>query len=92
MTTTPSAPAAPLARYAAFKRMGDFVFLSGIIAVDPARSLVVSGYDVIQPEAPARLGQPGAPLRSPVRDVERTGGSLVEPKRWNHRQPNREDD
>ena len=24
-----SAPAAPLARYAAFKRMGDFVFLSG---------------------------------------------------------------
>ena len=27
--------AQPLARYAAWKRMGDFVFLSGIIAVDP---------------------------------------------------------
>ena len=28
---------APLARYAAAKRVGDFLFLSGVIAVDPAR-------------------------------------------------------
>lgn len=59
MTTPPSAPAAPLARYAAFKRMGDFVFLSGIIAVDPARSLVVSGYDDIPADAQALLGRTG---------------------------------
>jgi enamine deaminase RidA (YjgF/YER057c/UK114 family) len=52
-----SAP--PLARYAAFKRMGDFVFLSGIIAVDPGRALVVTGYDDIPPEAQALVGRTG---------------------------------
>ena len=56
---SPSAPAAPLARYAAFKRMGDFVFLSGIIAVDPARMLVVNGYDDIPEEAQRLLGRTG---------------------------------
>ena len=55
----PSAPAAPLARYAAFKRMGDFVFLSGIIAVDPARMLVVNGYDDIPEDAQRLLGRTG---------------------------------
>jgi enamine deaminase RidA (YjgF/YER057c/UK114 family) len=46
--------ALPLARYAAWRRAGDFVFLSGIIAVDPAASRIVRGYDDI-PEAAAQL-------------------------------------
>jgi enamine deaminase RidA (YjgF/YER057c/UK114 family) len=49
--------ARPLARYAAWKRRGDFIFMSGIIAVDPARSLVVTGYDDIPPEAQALIGR-----------------------------------
>ena len=36
--------AQPLAHYAAWRRAGDFIYLSGVIAVDPARSLVVGGY------------------------------------------------
>ena len=36
--------AQPLARYAAWRRAGDLVFLSGIIAVDPAASRIVRGY------------------------------------------------
>lgn len=49
--------APPLARYAAWKRRGDFIFMSGIIAVDPARSLVVAGYDDIPPTAQALIGR-----------------------------------
>ncbi|MFZ4530664.1 MAG: RidA family protein [Alsobacter sp.] len=52
-------PAAPLARYAAYKRMGDFVFLSGIIAVDPARQMVVQGYGDIPEDAQVLLGRTG---------------------------------
>jgi enamine deaminase RidA (YjgF/YER057c/UK114 family) len=54
-----SQAATPLARYAAWKRKGDFVFLSGIIAVDPARQLVVCGYDDIPDEAQRLLGRTG---------------------------------
>ena len=36
--------AQPLARYAAWRRAGDFIYLSGIIAVDPAASRIVRGY------------------------------------------------
>jgi enamine deaminase RidA (YjgF/YER057c/UK114 family) len=39
----------PLANYAAARRAGDFVFLSGVIAVDPARSVVTAFEQV--PEA-----------------------------------------
>ena len=42
--TNGSAFAQPLARYAAWRRAGDFVFLSGVIAVDPAASRIVQGY------------------------------------------------
>lgn len=54
-----TAPAAPLARYAAWKRRGDFIFMSGIIAVDPARSKVVMGYDDIPAEAQKLIGRTG---------------------------------
>jgi len=43
--TDPSAPqAAPLARYSAYRQAGDFIFLSGIIAVDPKAQLIVKGF------------------------------------------------
>ena len=40
----------PMARYAAAKRVGDFVFMSGVVAVDPSLRRAVGGYDDI-PEA-----------------------------------------
>ena len=51
--------ARPLARYAAWRRAGDYVFLSGIIAVDPARKMIVRGFDDIPPEAAAKIGATG---------------------------------
>jgi enamine deaminase RidA (YjgF/YER057c/UK114 family) len=51
--------AQPLAHYAAWRRAGDFVFLSGVIAVDPARQLIVNGYADIPPEARKLLGETG---------------------------------
>lgn len=54
-----SAPGAPLARYAAWKRRGDFIFLSGVIAVDAAAGSVVSGYDDLPEDVQRRLGRSG---------------------------------
>lgn len=54
-----STAAAPLARYAAWKRVGDFVFLSGIIAVDPAAGSIVRGFDDIPVEARQKIGFSG---------------------------------
>ena len=51
--------AQPLARYAAFRRVGDFVFLSGVIAVDPAASKIVKGYADIPDDAAALIGRSG---------------------------------
>jgi enamine deaminase RidA (YjgF/YER057c/UK114 family) len=51
--------AQPLARYAAFRRAGDFVFLSGIIAVDPLAARIVRGYADIPDEAADRIGRSG---------------------------------
>jgi enamine deaminase RidA (YjgF/YER057c/UK114 family) len=51
--------AKPLARYAAWKRRGDFVFLSGVIAVDPDRGKVILGYDDIPAEAQKLCGRTG---------------------------------
>lgn len=42
----------PLANYAAWRRAGDFVFASGVIAVDPGSRSVVTTYE--QLAAPAR--------------------------------------
>ncbi|AUG99541.1 RidA family protein [Pectobacteriaceae bacterium CE70] len=49
----------PLAHYAAWHRAGDFIFLSGIIPVNPQRSLIVRGYQDIPPEARRLLGETG---------------------------------
>ncbi|RYZ02444.1 MAG: RidA family protein [Comamonadaceae bacterium] len=35
----------PMANYAAFRRVGDFLLLSGVVAVDPTRRAVVDRYD-----------------------------------------------
>jgi len=51
--------AQPLAKYAAWRRVGDFVFLSGVIAVDPARQLIVKGYADIPANARQLLGETG---------------------------------
>jgi enamine deaminase RidA (YjgF/YER057c/UK114 family) len=56
----PSASIAqPLARYAAWRRAGDLILLSGVIAVDPTRGLIVKGYDDIPPEAAELIGRSG---------------------------------
>lgn len=51
--------AQPLAKYSAWRRAGDFVFLSGVIAVDPAAGTIVKGYADIPPDARQLLGQTG---------------------------------
>ncbi len=56
---TKSKAAVPLARYAAWKRKGDFVFLSGIIAVDPVAGKIVRGFDDIPEHAQQAIGRTG---------------------------------
>ena len=51
--------AQPLARYSAWRRAGDFIFLSGVIAVDPSTATIVRGYADIPADARAMLGQTG---------------------------------
>lgn len=58
MTSGPSF-AQPLARYAAWRRVGDFVFLSGVIAVDPAANRIVLGYNDIADDAATLIGRTG---------------------------------
>ena len=58
--TDPSAlQAAPLARYSAYRQAGDFIFLSGIIAVDPKAQLIVKGFADIPAQAAQLIGQTG---------------------------------
>jgi enamine deaminase RidA (YjgF/YER057c/UK114 family) len=45
----------PMANYAASKRVGDFVFMSGVVAVEPATRRAVAGYDEIPDEARTAL-------------------------------------
>jgi enamine deaminase RidA (YjgF/YER057c/UK114 family) len=58
-SATSSGIAQPLARYAAWRRAGDFVFLSGVIAVDPAAGRIVRGYADIPAAAAEQIGQSG---------------------------------
>lgn len=54
-----SSIAQPLARYSAWRRAGDFVFLSGVIAVEPATATIVRGYADIPAAARQLLGETG---------------------------------
>ncbi|WP_295374821.1 RidA family protein [uncultured Pseudacidovorax sp.] len=45
----------PMARYAAARRVGDFVFMSGVVAVDPATRRAVSRYEDLPEAAQAEL-------------------------------------
>ena len=58
-TSPDSAIAQPLARYAAWRRAGDMVFLSGIIAVDPKAGRIVRGYADIPDVAADLIGRTG---------------------------------
>lgn len=49
--------AQPLARYAAYHRAGDFIFLSGVIAVNPIENLIVNGFADIPAHIAEQLGQ-----------------------------------
>ena len=51
--------AQPLAKYSAWRRAGDFVFLSGVIAVEPATATIVKGYADIPAAARQLLGESG---------------------------------
>lgn len=55
----PTTGAQPLARYTPWTRRGDFIFLSGVIAVDPAAGKVISGYCDLPDHARAALGETG---------------------------------
>jgi len=41
----------PMARYAVARRAGDFLFVSGVVAVDPQRRVVVRSYEELPPHA-----------------------------------------
>ena len=45
----------PMARYAAAKRVGDFVFMSGVVAVDPATQRAVTQYETLPEHALSAL-------------------------------------
>lgn len=41
----------PMAHYAAARRAGGFLFVSGVVAVDPARKAIVQSYEELPPHA-----------------------------------------
>lgn len=49
----------PMAHYAAARRVGDFVFMSGVVAVDPATRQAVTRYEDLPKDALASLHQLG---------------------------------
>jgi 2-iminobutanoate/2-iminopropanoate deaminase len=49
----------PMAHYAAARRVGDFVFMSGVVAVNPATRQAVTRYEELPAEALASLRQLG---------------------------------
>lgn len=50
---------APMANYAAARRAGDFLFVSGVVAVDPARKAIVSAYEDLPAHAREQLREIG---------------------------------
>ena len=59
LTIPTAATGQPLARYAASKRIGDMVYLSGVIAVDPASRRVISNFDQLPQAVREQLGETG---------------------------------
>lgn len=51
--------ATPLARYSAAQRRGDFLFLSGVIAVDPGAGRIIRGFADLPEGVGATIGQTG---------------------------------
>lgn len=51
--------AAPLARYSAWTRRGDFIFLSGVIAVDPGAGRIIRGFADLPADIGPTIGQTG---------------------------------
>lgn len=51
--------AMPLSRYAPFRRAGDIVYFSGIIAADPSTMRVIKGYADLPPEVRQQAGEIG---------------------------------
>jgi 2-iminobutanoate/2-iminopropanoate deaminase len=49
----------PMAHYAAARRVGDFIFMSGVVAVDPATRRAVNSYEDIPSKALASLRKLG---------------------------------
>ena len=41
----------PMANYAAARRAGDFVFVSGVVGVEPPRKAIVQSYEELPPQA-----------------------------------------
>jgi enamine deaminase RidA (YjgF/YER057c/UK114 family) len=58
-TADTSGVARPLSRYSAYRRAGDLVYFSGIVAADPATGGLISGYADIPEEARRRIGASG---------------------------------
>ncbi len=55
----PDQTAQPLARYSPWQRRGDFIFLSGVIAVDPVEKKIINGYEDLPEAARTVLGETG---------------------------------
>ena len=51
----PASAGTPLANYLACKRLGDTLYMSGVIAVDSARRAVINSYDDLPARAVAQL-------------------------------------
>jgi enamine deaminase RidA (YjgF/YER057c/UK114 family) len=51
--------AKPLARYSPWTRRGDFIFLSGVIAIDPAAGKIITGFADLPPGIGPTIGQTG---------------------------------
>src|ERR1700690_781268 len=59
--------AAPLSRYAPFRRAGDVVYFSGIIAADPSTMRIIRGFSDLPPEARKLAGEIGG-MSSDLKD------------------------
>lgn len=51
--------AKPLARYSAWQRRGDFIFLSGVIAVDPGAGKIINGFGDLPAGIGTTIGETG---------------------------------